>query len=134
MKKREKLYCECPGHYFPINPNDCICSPDDAEDLSKCKRMNQLPTIKRMGEEFDKMLLHKVGNRVGGYNLLSPEICKTFFSSYFLEVLEYLKLKTISSVITVTNQPYLKEEGELNGYNQAVSELNAKIKKLKGEE
>jgi hypothetical protein len=34
MKKAPK--CECLGHQFPINPDDCICSPCDAQDLATC--------------------------------------------------------------------------------------------------
>lgn len=30
------LTCECVGHRRLISPNDCICSPDDADDLSIC--------------------------------------------------------------------------------------------------
>jgi hypothetical protein len=33
--------CECPGHKRPISPNDCICSPDDAQDLSTCRRIEE---------------------------------------------------------------------------------------------
>ena len=41
MKKKEKK-CECRGHKEPISINDCICSPDDAEDLRTCQRIEEM--------------------------------------------------------------------------------------------
>ena len=36
MKKKENWKCDCRGHKELISPNDCMCSPHDADDLSKC--------------------------------------------------------------------------------------------------
>ena len=31
-------FCDCRGHKEIINPKDCLCSPDNAEDLRFCKK------------------------------------------------------------------------------------------------
>lgn len=37
-KQKWQYKCECRGHREIISPNDCLCSPHDAEDLGYCKR------------------------------------------------------------------------------------------------
>ncbi len=39
-KRKKAPSCDCLGHRVPISPNDCICSPDDANDLRTCKRIS----------------------------------------------------------------------------------------------
>lgn len=44
LQGRKGIYtwkCDCRGHKEIISPNDCVCSPDDAEDLSKCKQYQE---------------------------------------------------------------------------------------------
>jgi len=85
--------------------------------------MNQPPTIKRMEKEFDDLPY-----RYAHSGQPNHEVLKKWFSSYLSEVLEYLRLE---------NKSFVGVEGiaglvRVKSYNQAVSELNTKIKKLQG--
>ena len=94
---------------------------------------NQPPTIKRMEEEFDKRW-DWWGKEVFGNPSIPKHDIKSFFSSYLLEVLEYLKAKRKYL------PRWIKNDKEFNEallskkiYEQLASELNNKIRKLKGE-
>lgn len=84
----------------------------------------QIPTIERMEKEFDRLLLSFNKDLKEAYLMFCEEgweyKLRSFFCSYFEEVLEYLRFKKIS------DDDYVHE----GFYNQAVSELNTKIKNL----
>ena len=120
---------------------------------------NQPPTIKRMEEELINEVLFMLGDAYPDglsqsgmpYERALKETEKTaykivaLFRSYLSEVLEYLRLEEDGEHISYsgaysfsynTKKEFRKNKEEWDmgiGYNQAVSELNDKIKKLKGE-
>jgi len=86
-------------------------------------KMKQPPTIKRMEEEFDVKFVGYGHTRseiqkdaVGDYAEFYIQDLKDWFSSYFEEVLEYLKLEK-------RNTGYPTDIS----WDEAVDELNAKI-------
>jgi len=102
-----------------------------------------MKTLKEFEKEFDKKFadLGVDGNLYVNERLRN---IKSFFRSYLEKALEELKMwkwKDIKTPLGVCKRKYLTMKGirgDLDevfdcGYNQAVSELNQKIKKLKGE-
>ena len=98
------------------------------------------PTLKELNKEFDKefgAVEVTFGPHVIAQSSLGP--IKTFYNKKILELLEYLEIKErawgsngeIHEDQSVSKTLYHKQLKVL-GFNQAVSKLNKRIKKVKG--
>jgi hypothetical protein len=84
-KKKKAPKCDCRGHIEPISINDCICSPDDAEDLRTCQRIEEMAY-----QQARKDVLKEI---IKEFEIADKKGIKQFSTNYILNFMKSELLK-----------------------------------------